>query len=285
MKAMGKDINALLLMAQKQHKIFPAVLNPKLAQDILDGRLHPEQRKEKSRNIRNLVSSIIRNRLFYPGPVLMFDKKGQLINGMHTCRSVVAAGTPIVCIFIEGCDKDAMIGQDQQARRTFKDVLDMRHKKNTALAAAITMNLLRYQNGQSCLAGTYFNNEELEELYITFEDDIDDAAHFVCGHTALKNIVTTSYAGLVRLITRRINEEKSTYFFDRLADGSNLKNGDAIKTLRDKLIKGRMETNRRMRAGLEFLYVTKAWNAYYHGKQIKCLKVNGDEKIRVEGGK
>jgi hypothetical protein len=289
MKATGKDINALLLRAQKEVKYATEILTPERASQILEHHLHPEQRDLVPSQIRRLQGDIIANRFYFPGPVLYFDKKGRLINGQHVCHAVINTARSVLCTTISGADEECMKALDGHSKRTLAQQLKMRGVKNGRLVSAIIGGLALYQDG--CVPAYHdgsYSTPGLLSLYEGFKTEIDEAGHFIAGHGAICKLTRQSYAGLLRLLTYRINPLKSDMFFEQLLTGIDLKRGNPVFALRNILLSNRLENNRafRLRRGAELHYLIKAWNSFVNDKAVTCLKIaNGEEFPRIVGQK
>jgi hypothetical protein len=287
MKATGKDINALLLRAQKEVTYKTALLTPERAQSILENHLHQKQRPVIPSQVKRLESDMLRGLFYFPGAFLVFDKHGKLLKGQQNSTSVINSGRSILVTEVSGADEECIRGFDQHSRRSFAQILKMDGKTNIVLQAAITTALYQYQEGNNAANsdGTH-TNAKLSQLYSKFEKEIDDTAHFIAGRESLRQLVYPSYSGLLRLLSFQLDPEKSDRFFEALATGQNLKKGNPVYALWKLLTTYRMANNgsRRLRRSAQLHYLFKAWNAFVKGQPLTILKIATNEVCpRVEG--
>jgi hypothetical protein len=73
---------------------------------------------------------------------------------------------------------------------------------------------------------------------------------------------------------RRYDEDKAEAFMDALDTGANLKQGDAVLALRQRLLSSKDDKNKATRNKPKLAYIIKAFNYFVAGRELRCLKWN-----------
>jgi hypothetical protein len=209
----------------------------------------------------------------FTGEPIIFDDDGNLIDGQHRLLGLIEAEVTLPFLVVRGVSDTAQDDIDSGIPRKFADVLKIAGEPNSNALAAITRKVYEWDQGVRMstgkVKGNFATNRQLGrclERYPELRDIARDAKR-VAGGCGLP----TSAVGLLMYAFSRIDHEDSTFFFDRLADGQGLTEGDPIYRLREKITS---ERNVRGTTPYRFLVAItiKAWNAYREGTPVHRLQ-------------
>lgn len=211
-------------------------------------------------------------RWVFDGTPIRFSDAGLLLDGQH--RLTALAGLPVPATFpfvvIQGLSAESQMVMDQPQVRTAAQNLGMRGIPNAAAAAAAAKMYLDWQNerlfkssGRSATTKPeveewVFNNQELLDALFKTQFRKTDAPHSVAGGFGLAIL--------------KASPVRAHRFFDLLASGVGLPEGDPILAL-DR----RLRNIRRHGAQVErreyLTYFIKAWNAWVTGTDLRKMQL------------
>lgn len=257
-----------LAMLQKRIKHFLLLVTPLIAAQFLARNV--KNRAIKEAHVDKLVRDQQAGRWAFTGQPIIFDIDGNLTNGQHTLTAIVQSGKPQVLLIVEGVDPESILGMDGGVKRSFSDWLKIHGYQHCAISQSVTRYLRQYELGTMASNGN-FTSAELEE---TFQQnpDIDVAAAFTSKILKSLPFATPKVIGFVRLITSRIDEEKSLVFFEKLATGAQLDKTSPILNLRNYLLNKKNIPGVRLGVTSELAAFIKSWNSFYKGRSVKQLR-------------
>jgi hypothetical protein len=235
------------------------------------------QRKKDERQIHKLIIAIQRNEWRVNGATIVFNDKGELIDGQHRLEAISRASKTVQCLVVTGVRSDeltfASLG-DVKSRK----IADFLHCKNANVVAAV-LRLIWYLENKILDTSTTRNSPqssppvaEIVKLAKKYADEIQVTIEPLTETMR----VTRSGAWVPFLMyyfttyRPRTEATKVAEFFMRVADGVNLEAHSPMLLLRKRLIEqspGVAILPRRVREAL----VLKALNYFLDGKQIERL--------------
>lgn len=252
---------------------------------------HAARLLTKNTNNRNIRRSLVerlklsmeRDEWDLNGEAIKIGTDGRILDGQHRLTACVESGSPFTTLLMTGLAPETQYTMDTGIARSLGNMLELKGEKNVNGLASLIAGLIRTDKWNIKVGATQAGQgypitikEGLDYLDLNpWVRDLERYAYSVRTRTGL----TSKIAGILAHTFSQIDHEDSAYFFDRLADGSNLDASSPILTLRNWLIKlrGGMEGgasagNRSHINLLMAAYTIKAWNAFRDGVPLKQLK-------------
>ncbi|KAA8825373.1 hypothetical protein [Bifidobacterium myosotis] len=249
-------------------------VTPEIADDWLKHR-NTRNRPFREEHIRRYMEDMKAGRWVENGDAIRFDADGTLLDGQNRLEACRRAGVGFDTCLVLGLPPEAQATMDQGARRSGADVLRLGgvdFENPTLLASVAAADIRRERDG---LAAAFRRNgrgkpsagELLEHVRAT--PRLGEAARrgaAVAARTA--GLLSPTAAAVVWLALDDVDPEAAGRFMESLATGADLRDGDAILTLRAALAR----LSRDKRPQLErAAYTFKAWNRWRRGG--RCLRL------------
>lgn len=271
-------------------------VTPEMARDILENH-NSINRNISKPHVKALLSNMQRGTWRFNGDTIRFDKDGELIDGQHRLKALAELGKPLDLIVMRGFDKDVIKTIDQEAKqRRINDLLKIYGVANANYVAAIItrrftikvtaafMNTLRGDNSSNggLTRGNYTIDDKFNEYceHSGFYDNVLVYARKCYRKTRLlkQSEIGGVYAYLY--FDKHHSDAEIQGFFDRLccSAGSEI---NVISLLREIYIRDALSRNP-MVSTVKSAYLTKAWNYYIKGKDVKVLSYNRNTEGNIE---
>lgn len=242
------------------------------------------------------------------GETIKFDAEGRMFDGQHRCRGCVLAGKSFQSYVARGViDPNAFATVDMGKARSHSDVLGAAGYQMSHDVGAAGSLIYLYQNSRLSVNGPTRPNHTRKSMsgdlsskikrmplrsshipkgdLLAFVESIEErlliSVKFACAMKLSRLIPRSMVAALHYLFsqTSTIDTEK---FFDDLANGVGLNDGDPVYTLRERLI-ANLGQKPKMSRWLMFALIIKAWNKRREGGRTKVLKMVDGEAYPVIG--
>lgn len=225
---------------------------------------------------------------------IAFD--GTLLDGQHRLEAISRSGCPIETFVVRGLPRDTFVTIDAGKSRDHGDYLKIAgyegHTKTLAAAARISMffgneGIFRVHGDQSGGMAKVSGNRVSPEDIVTYVEKhpglLESSSKL---QKRLGKILPPAIAIGLHYIFSLLDMEKADDFFETLATGENLKVGNPVLALRNRLISlrgdGRAgEGHRRMLV----YYVVRAWNAFTAEEKLENINYKTEYEIKVNGFK
>lgn len=218
------------------------------------------------------------------GEAIKFSGTGRLLDGQHRLLACVESGVPFRTLVIRGLPEETQETMDAGKTRTMANVLELQGRSNTKQLATVARSIyLSEQLGveAACLnSASPTRNELLSFIENTprLEDTLRQASAF---YVKSNHLISVSMAALIYWTFSEIDGEACERFFDMLATGANLDEGNPILVLRNTLFdinKRGAHSDRTSRRRIVGITV-KAWNKWREGATVKLLKFSPTEQF------
>lgn len=254
-------------------------ITPETAKRMLG--LNTNNRNISRKQVELFARTMSQNAWRINGEAVKFSDGGRLLDGQHRLLACIESGVPFRTLVIRGLPEETQQTMDSGKTRTMANVLELQGRANTTHLAALARTI--YVGEQLGVDAACTNsvtptrNELLEFIDSTpeLERTLRKAEQF---YTKSNHLLSISMAGLLYWTFDRIDDAASMTFFDRLATGANLNEGDPILVLRNSLFdinRGHHSdgATRRRIAGMTI----KAWNRWRGGASVKILRFTPSE--------
>jgi hypothetical protein len=205
------------------------------------------------------------------GVPIIFGTHGKVLDGGQRLQAVVMSDKPIEFNVEFGVDPAAQIAMDRVRARTFANDLQMKGVVNYMVIAATTNIILHWRSGKLLDKRDAPTPTELLEFEQQHSEELQLAgrqAGYVYGRLPL---VTKTVIAAVFFEAVKIDEDTCMTFFEGLAEGKDLPDGDPILALRNVILRYRRGFKP---SRTEQLYqCVYAWNLFRAGRQISHIRV------------
>lgn len=210
------------------------------------------------------------------GEPVIVDEAGALIDGQHRMLAVIESGSTIQSLVVRGVPREAFATIDTGTKRTVGQVLSMKgHKHANHLASTMRLlmsyqDLNRWQDTQGVPERRFYTTQEVLDA-LPLMEGVENAVD-LAAKVRFKPL-PPSWGGFCAYLFAEAGApaEAIREFFDRLHSGAGLEPGDAILTLRERLIREHMSEKRPVYFTTVAL-VVRAWNAYRAGRKLKKIQ-------------
>jgi hypothetical protein len=222
-------------------KLDPELITPMLAEKWLE--TVPEyQRKIKQRRIDTLALAITKGEWRMNGATIVFNEKGELIDGQHRLHAIVKAGKPVYSLVVRG------VPPDMQTFHTLGDVEPrkvtdfIRSKQTNVVAAVIGFYWIVKQGMWPLFKGRQGIRAPIPDILKVGKEWIP-AIEDLCIDPLMKAgkiLHSTSFCVFVVFYYSHIqpikNIDRMAEFFARVADGLELTLNHPAYRLRQKFM-------------------------------------------------
>jgi hypothetical protein len=259
-------------------------ITPSMAKILLER--NPINRSVKPANVAFLTKEIREGRWTLNGESITFSKNGNLINGQHRLKAIIAAEKPIRVKVTYGIDESAISTIDTGNKRIIKDVFDMAGIHNSTLLSGSIKLINQFINGSYGDIGgasRVLSNQEALDYYYENEDELEISVSMAntlykkSGHLISTNIILT-----LHYLFARKSKVQAKEFFDKLCTGIGLVEQSPITVLRNKLVRNNMDTKNKMSQKEKVELIIFAWNKFRNGETCKTLKIPTEAPLKIK---
>lgn len=205
------------------------------------------------------------------GETIIVSRDGKLNDGQHRLEAVARTGRPIQTAIMWGVPREARLTVDMGRQRTAGNFLAMNGVAHSTAAAAACKLLIQFNAGKYSTGGAQAKRGEavITKADIrTYYNQNRKAVTAALGDTANNKFaklvgVTAMAAGHV--ILHKTNNVEAVVFYARLLDGANLKQGDPILFLRERLFASKKD---HLRPPEKLELILRHWNSWRRGKKL-----------------
>lgn len=245
-------------------------LTPALASVLLDR--NPANRKINETAVERYAYAIAGRRWTFNGEPVIVSDTGELNDGQHRCRAVIAAGKQIDVILIVGVPRESRTTLDQGRARTAGDYLSMEGHGNANVLAAAANYVWQYRNrGMLALGGTSKATKSEVMTFVTENPGLERSlANFnVKNSRRLGGVAFLTFCHFAISAVGR--PEDVDTFFIALTEGVNLGVGSPVLYARNRL--AGMAGDRDQNGKAELIF--KAWNAWRKRQKVDRIWLSG----------
>lgn len=250
-------------------------ITPKQAVEWLDTK-NAHNRPISESTVERYTQEIKAGRWKSNGQSLVFSKSGQLLNGQHRLKAVVAANKSIDCLIVWGVEDSAFDTIDDGNKRSLADVFAISGEGKPALLSAGVRFLWVYATGQIATRdlrrGVIATKPILEET-LKKHPGLRKSTKFYSMLKARPGglLVSAGMAIGLHYLFSLVEEKKADEFFSQLQSGVGLNETHPILALRNRLISAKRESSSRLTNSATYFYIVTTWNAFVEGEPLRRL--------------
>lgn len=210
------------------------------------------------------------------GQSIVFGKSGNLLNGQHRLKAIVAANKSIESLVVWGVEDNTFDTIDDGNKRSLADVFAIGGEGNPGLLSAGVRYLWIYSTGQIA-------TKDLRRGKIATKPLLEETLkkHPLLRHsTKFYSLLKARPGGLLipagmaiglHYLFALVDEKKADEFFNVLQSGIGLTEGHPILILRARLISGKKESSTKLTNSAIYFYTVVTWNAYVADQPLRRL--------------
>jgi hypothetical protein len=260
--SLAQDIFA----ATEPTNLGDVLIDVALAEDLLYA--NKRNRKIRDKKVEQFARAMTGGDWVYNGDAIRVSRTGMLLDGQHRLLAVVRSGVTLRAPIIAGVDDEIQETIDVGTKRTFADMLHLRDEKDTNRLAAGIRNVFLYERYQQMLSVPYEPPPSPQELLRCLERHPGIRAATAGTRPTVKNTgIASGHTIACFYLMGLVDQADRDVFFQTLALGTGLQQGDPIYALRRILMTG----SRRLAVKVQAAVLIKAWNAYRAGEERQHL--------------
>ena len=210
------------------------------------------------------------------GQPIIFGKDGQLLNGQHRLKAVVAANKQIETLVVYGIENETFDTIDDGNKRSLADVFFVKGEGNPKLLSSGVRFLWVYATGQMKTRDLRRGKIATKAVLENTLDKHPGLRSSVKFYSMLKKrpgglLIPAGMAIGLHYLFALIDEAKADEFFTKFQSGYELTEGNPVSILRSSLITGKKDADKEFKSVAMYTYVVKAWNAFVLGQQLTRL--------------
>lgn len=242
------------------------IISPAVAKDLLEKNTTNRSISEKTAG--RYAADMKAGRWINNGQGIILSNEGELLDGQHRLRAIIASGTTLSMLVVRGVAKETFATMDSGKPRSLADVLGIEGHVHTNTIASVARSAFAYA------AGTTQN-------YIATKATLNA---FVANHPYMVEVVRdvskvakvfpkTPLSTILFLGNeRRFLDVEAAEFIDGVVFGEGLRRGDARHTLREWISAERVRGRGVLRTTTVLAATARAWNAFASGKELAVIK-------------
>lgn len=227
-----------------------------------------------SARVQQMVTDIRAGRWDFNGETIKFATSGALLDGQHRLMAVFESGIPVDLLVVEGLPESVQDTIDIGRTRTTGDMLSLRGIANGNNLAALSRNILRYDQNPGQVWGprTDPSKAEIGAFCLNNHVALLEAWQVAANASRDLRVHAQSYALLKFLVDRdSASPERWEDFHAGIRYGIGLTEGDPRLTFRSwHHRRGALSNIWRVQQMVAI--AIKSWNSYVSGRPLRVLK-------------
>jgi hypothetical protein len=241
------------------------LVTPEMAKDWL-GKNH-QNRKLADAVVRRLAGALARGEWMISTDAIGLDSDDGVVNGQHRLQMVIEADSPVEMLVLRNVDPDVIKVIDQGVGRNFVQLLQMdgRYTNAPVIDGAVKW-LYRTINGFEKTEPTAYKPTTIQLLEL-FEQHPNVVGSVDPALEVSKVGVNRGIAAGIHYQCASVDPDAAGEFFDRLASGLDVEDGDPVYALREKVLANAKRENKEPTVVVG-AWVIKAWEATRRGETL-----------------
>lgn len=251
--------------AQRTPSALLETITPEIAEELLKNNRMGNNRRVRQTRVDYYADMITRGAWDMNGGTVVIASDGALLDGQHRLLAVVKAGVPIDTIVVRGVHPQAFFTIDDGLIRNNGDHLFTNgHKTNSSILAAAAKFCMSFDKD-----GVYRRiADKVPPDRIIWYADRNPGLYEACRYISqIKKLMPAAVGVAMYYMFSIVDETAAELFFDSLFSGADLREGDPILTVRNRLLSKRRGEGSNIQTEIIHVLVT-AFNSYRAGKKM-----------------
>ena len=263
-------------------KIEEIEITPEVALGFLQ--LNSRNRARNDKHIMFLADQMATGKWVSNGEPYQFSSNNELLNGQHRLFAIIKSNTTQHGVIETEIDGDVFGTYDTGKKRTAGDVFHVNGVESSVALASMVRAYMALNMGilGSSNIGSANTKTSIVDIYNKYSEkpdlfgDILHKANMYCRKLRiLKPSEVGSYMAYL-VLDKGHTSGKVESFFKQLCFSEGVEN-TTINIIRDKLINSGL-TGFKMTSKHRRALITKTWNAYIRGREVKVLTFNENKE-------
>jgi len=253
-------------------------ITPTVAKDILAKNNH--NRPISSGTVSSYSRMMKDGKWNFNGENIIIAEDGSLLDGQHRLHAIINSSTTQKMVVVSGVERSAFSTIDIGKKRSVGDALatyDEKYRKSAAIIGAAVITIMQFDENYAFdekARGKKPSHDEVID-WVNKNRGILRSVDLVSHLHGAKKLVPYSALCAIHYLMSKRDINKCELYFNKLNSGENLKIGDPIMTLRNKLIEIRYAGGI-FRTREVMPYLLKAWEAMRKEKTMERMRIDAD---------
>lgn len=243
-------------------------ITPEMAQRWLRG--NTKNRHHSSSVVREYARAMLENRWRVNGESIKLTADDRLLDGQHRLLACIEADCEFKSYVVRGIDGDTFDTIDTGKKRTAGDILGIDGCRNFNAVAAAVRWVTLIRSGLFRMSSCKMSADEVR-LFWAAEMEIEEST---ARAMAAKRMLAPGLAGGLHYLFSKKDPEQADRFFQDIGNGVDLKGGDAVFVLRERVIKDRMSKSKLLQEEVAALCI-RAWNHRRERNDVPTTMLRG----------
>jgi hypothetical protein len=243
-------------------------ITPSMAEDMLRKNRH--NRPIVNSAFERMARDIKEGNWKLTGDTIKYDPEGNLIDGQHRLWACIEAGVPFTSMVAYNVEADCFDVIDSGMKRSLAHKLLLGGHKNGAKLAGACSLLWKYRYKYLQKNAPVRPTDKENMRILTDNPGLEEAVEI---SKSVQHIVSAATAAFLFFVFAELDAAEASYFFEKLATGEDLLQGDPIMAFRERLIKNRTSISKLRQRDIVILGI-KAWNAYREKRKIRHIQID-----------
>jgi len=263
-------------------------------------------RKLNQTKVLGLAMEMDAGRWVLNGQTVVFNSKGNMIDGQHRMEACALAGKPFMTHVVRGIDNErAFATIDVGGGRTHSDIFSIAGVSDPANASAAAHILFhvkkgtlvslpgpslverpaarRLVKGSAKFSGYPINSttipkEELLAFFEPYKNRVSVALQEM-DTVRIQRVFPRSMAAALYVLFSEKSAEEAHAFMRAIATGEGLAMTDPAYVLRERLMQNKRDTKGKLSRWAVLLMLMKAWNARRSNEKMRYIRIVEKEKF------
>lgn len=242
------------------------LVTPEMAKDWL-GKNH-RNRKLADAVVRRLAGALGRGEWMISTDAIGLDSDGGVVNGQHRLQMIIETGVAVEMLVLRNVDPNIIRVIDQGVGRNFVQLLQMDGRYTNAPVIDGGMKwLYKTINGFEKTEPTAYK-ATTPQLLDLFEKHPNIVGSIDPALEVSKVGIQRGVAAGIHYQCASVDPDAAGDFFDRLASGLDVEDGDPVYALREKILANAKKERGKESAAAVGAWIIKAWEATQRGETL-----------------
>lgn len=240
------------------------------ALELLETNSH--NRRVRSAHVKMLSEQLVAGEWNFNGDTICISNKGILLDGQHRLMACVETGVSFETIVVRGLEDESQETMDIGSKRSAGDALKLAgFPQGVNLAASLTLIDVWQRHGIMTRSGRYgrITPKQAVDLAHEHEGMVDFVKNTKRGD--LPHFFVPSVISAMEYLTTKAHEEDSLEFWNGIAYGEGLKDGDVRLALRRRMLNYSGTVSSQTNQSMQALMIIEAWNHFSPNRQERKL--------------
>ena len=260
----------------KDPVITTTLVTPQMAKSWLDSS-NTRNRPLRNKTLYAYASDMRSGRWQQNGECIKFDRNGVLLDGQHRLAAISQSGVSIPLVIVRGLDPESFHTIDTGMRRSAAHMLTISGVPNAGQAGAICRWVEILSVGDLSTSSTV-SSERIMQVLHEHPFIVEIASSFAVK--GIRGLLPSACGAVFVLGAEKYGMDLMKSFLSDFLSGENLKKGDPVYELRERMIASKSKIAR-LNTEVAVAMTIKAVSAFVTGRPIFLLRWSPTQQFPV----